>query len=105
MPPAQAAVMAAMSADRVVKYIAVARLSDHVIACSHVQQADPTVNYDERVEAVLKRGKWGSVSSHLLIHVSHPRVEGVVRMRVAAGRSALVAGGGSDRRRPRPPAA
>lgn len=93
-PSAQAAAMAAMSADRVVKYIAVARLSDHVIACSHVQQADPTVNYDDRVEAVLKRGKWGSVSSHLLIHVSRARVCHATGLRRGIQQACVAAGHG-----------
>jgi hypothetical protein len=60
--------MAAASDSRVVKYAAIARLSDNVIVLSHTEHPEAT-NFDDRVTAVLEHGKWASVKSHLLIRV------------------------------------
>ena len=58
----------AASAEKVVRYVAIARLSDKVVTCSHAVGSDRQ-SFDTRVQAVLEHGKWGSVKDHLLIRV------------------------------------
>lgn len=66
--------MAAAADGRVVKYVAIARLSDNVIVLSHTEHPEAT-NFDDRVSAVLEHGKWASVKSHLLIRVRDMKFE------------------------------
>lgn len=52
-----------------VKYVAAARKSDNVIVASFTESEEPGVNFDERVSAILERGKWASVKKQLTIKV------------------------------------
>jgi len=58
----------AASGEKLVRYVAIARLSDKVVTCSHAADSNGA-GFDARVQAVLEHGKWGSVKSHLLIRV------------------------------------
>jgi hypothetical protein len=61
--------MAAATSERIVKFLAIARLTDKAIICSHTVAEEPGVDFASRLAAIIEHGKWSSVKSHLLIRV------------------------------------